>query len=143
MGLLDSLLAFVLTPFVMVAAFLGTKHAPALFYPAKPQLFSFRRRSPPVSAITNSSNGADKPGFDLDPSEDSKTELLSIRDVLETRVPSALEGYAPSWWLPNGHAQTAYVVAGNFTKVDQLVYERYVSFTSLDLRRMHASSIFD
>lgn len=55
---------------------------------------------------------------------DSRIESLSLRSFIETRVPSLFEGYTPTWWLPNGHMQTGYVVAGDFTKVDHVMYER-------------------
>ncbi|KAF8308153.1 AB-hydrolase YheT [Clavulina sp. PMI_390] len=55
---------------------------------------------------------------------DKETEELTIKEIIETRVPSALSPFSPSWWLPNGHAQTGYVVAGNFEDMDRIVYER-------------------
>lgn len=34
---------------------------------------------------------------------------LSLGEFLETRCPSALKVFKPSWWLFNGHLQTAFV----------------------------------
>lgn len=54
----------------------------------------------------------------------ARTELTSIREFLESRVPSLFEPYSPTWWMSNGHIQTGYLVAADFTKVDKIVYER-------------------
>lgn len=129
MGIWGYILPLVVTPVVMAAAWFSAKRpSHAVFVPTNPQLFRFKRNSPVSSANGAASGGKDSPtngpvaagGVD----DEANTELLSIQSVLETRVPSALAEYRPSWWLPNGHAQTAYVIAGNFSKVDQVVYER-------------------
>lgn len=136
MSVWGSIAAVIATPLVLAAAWSGAKYAPTLFFPTKPQLFKFKRTS-----AHNSGNGAavdskDGPvstsigGVIANGVDDAlKTELLSVQTLLETRVPSLFSGYAPSWWLPSGHMLTGYVVAGDFTKVDQVVYERCVSFT--------------
>ena len=106
-----------------------------MFFPTKPQLFTFRRRSQPVdspapngAADTASIANGSIPDASAGSSrvDHVKTEeLISVQTVLETRVPSLFKSFKPSWWLPNGHTQTGYVVAGDFTKVDQITYERY------------------
>jgi len=143
MAVWDTVLSVILTPFVMAAAWLNTKYPTAMFFPQKPQLFTFKRRSPPnpiqepipngAAAATNeisanghaavSDSGASS-GIDSNDAVLGKTELISVQTVLETRVPSLFAGFSPSWWLPNGHLQTGYVVAGNFSKVDAIMYER-------------------
>jgi hypothetical protein len=113
------------------STWLGTKPPTAMFFPAKPQLFGFKRGpssadSPNGTTVTNGGVSADlattKSSVDAD--EAIAVEPISLQTVLETRVPSLFEGFKPSWWLPNGHLQTGYVVAGDFSKVDTIMYER-------------------
>ncbi|KAG8988341.1 hypothetical protein FRB90_002816 [Tulasnella sp. 427] len=56
--------------------------------------------------------------------DEGETERISLRKFVETRVPSLSKPYHPCWWLPNGHAQTAYCVVANFDAVDTVVYKR-------------------
>lgn len=109
MGLLALIAPFVLVPFIMVGSWLGFTHVPQTFFPSSPTQFRFKSKD-------HSDAGVD----------DAKTETLTIQSLLETRVSSLFRCYSPSWWLPNGHMQTGYVVAGDFTKVDPVTYERYV-----------------
>ena len=68
-------------------------------------------------------------------------ERLSLRTLIESRCPSLVKEYKPSWWLfksveptiyvclirrppYSGHFQTAYCVAGDFSKIDEVHYER-------------------
>nr|XP_018262890.1 anon-23da protein [Kwoniella dejecticola CBS 10117]OBR85048.1 anon-23da protein [Kwoniella dejecticola CBS 10117] len=37
---------------------------------------------------------------------------------------SLKEGFKSSWWLPNGHAQTIYSAMADFSKDDQITYQR-------------------
>lgn len=37
---------------------------------------------------------------------------------------SSFTSYRPSWWLPGGHLQTFYCVAGNFNEIDKVDYVR-------------------
>ncbi|BEI82219.1 hypothetical protein CcaverHIS002_0300870 [Cutaneotrichosporon cavernicola] len=43
---------------------------------------------------------------------------------VDKNVPSLKGTFTPSWWLPNGHLQTAYIVMGDFSKVDRVDYVR-------------------
>lgn len=127
MGIWGYILPLVVTPVVMAVAWFRAKRSNAVFVPTNPQLFKFRRNTAVSSANVAATGRNDSPanGTVNGVDDDAKTELLSIQSVLETLVPSALVEYRPSWWLPNGHAQTAYVIGGNFSKVDRVVYERY------------------
>ncbi|KAG8849874.1 hypothetical protein FRB91_009555 [Serendipita sp. 411] len=49
---------------------------------------------------------------------------LTIKEFANKYCPAVFTGFKPSWWLPNGHAQTAYVAMGNFEEVDKVKYER-------------------
>jgi hypothetical protein len=49
---------------------------------------------------------------------------MDIRTFLQSRVPSLYQEFSPTWWLPSGHFQTAYVVMGDFSRVDTVDYER-------------------
>lgn len=55
-------------------------------------------------------------------SEDNKTTTL--RRFVEDKCPSLFKQINPPWYLFNGHAQTLYTVVGDFTKVDEVTYER-------------------
>ncbi|KAJ7475904.1 AB-hydrolase YheT [Mycena latifolia] len=48
----------------------------------------------------------------------------SLRELVESRCTSLSSKYRPVWWLFNGHAQTLYSLVGDFTKVDQVWYQR-------------------
>ena len=56
----------------------------------------------------------------------TKIIRMSMKAVLSEKVPSLSIPYRQCWWLPNGHLQTAYCVAGNFESVDFMEYRRYV-----------------
>ncbi|CAK9783619.1 unnamed protein product [Cutaneotrichosporon oleaginosum] len=43
---------------------------------------------------------------------------------VDRNVPSLKGTFKPAWWLPNGHFQTAYIVMGDFSKVDRVDYVR-------------------
>ncbi|KAH9995425.1 AB-hydrolase YheT [Russula compacta] len=49
---------------------------------------------------------------------------ISLRKLIETRCPSALTPFKPAWGLFNAHLQILYAVAGDFTRVDQVTYDR-------------------
>ncbi|QRV78569.1 alpha/beta hydrolase family protein [Ceratobasidium sp. AG-Ba] len=57
-------------------------------------------------------------------SQDDHKHNLSVRSLVETHCPSLVKDYKPTWWLPGGHIQTLFCVAGNFTAVDEVIYER-------------------
>lgn len=107
MGLLALIAPLVLVPLMLIGSWLGATHVPQAFFPSSPTQFKFKSKDESEAGL-----------------DDAKTETLTIQSLLETRVPSLFRGYAPSWWLPNGHLQTGYVVAGDFTKVDAVTYER-------------------
>lgn len=113
MALWQQLAPFAVLPFLMLAGWLTRALPTAVYYPAAPLRFKVKKSVPP-----------DEKG----PKKLTKTELVNIRQFLETKVPSLYKKYRPTWWLFNGHAQTGYLVAGDFTKVDQLVYERLVIY---------------
>ncbi|CAE6422363.1 unnamed protein product [Rhizoctonia solani] len=54
----------------------------------------------------------------------STSRNLSVRALVETSCPSLMQDYKPSWWLRGGHVQTAFCVVGDFTRVDEILYER-------------------
>ncbi|KAH7338318.1 Alpha/Beta hydrolase protein [Rhizoctonia solani] len=54
----------------------------------------------------------------------STARNLSVRALVETSCPSLMQDYKPTWWLPGGHLQTAFCVVADFTKVDEILYER-------------------
>lgn len=54
--------------------------------------------------------------------QDKKT--LRIDDFVSKSCPSLYQPYNPPRWMHNGHVQTAYCVAGDFTNVDKVVYHR-------------------
>ncbi|KAJ7455390.1 Alpha/Beta hydrolase protein [Mycena galericulata] len=49
---------------------------------------------------------------------------VSLRELVESRCRSLSSKYRPVWWLFNGHLQTIFAIVGDFTKVDQVWYER-------------------
>jgi hypothetical protein len=49
---------------------------------------------------------------------------MDIRTFLQSRVPSLYQEFSPTWWLPSGHFQTAYVALGDFSKIDLIDYAR-------------------
>ncbi|KAF8183942.1 Alpha/Beta hydrolase protein [Pholiota molesta] len=52
------------------------------------------------------------------------SDAVSIKTLLETHVPSLFKEYRPTWWLFNGHLQTAYCVGSTFSKQDSVAYHR-------------------
>lgn len=53
------------------------------------------------------------------------TRQGTIQSLVEEHCLALKKNYNPSWWLPNGHAQTMYCVAGDFSQVDHISYTRY------------------
>ncbi|KAF8478227.1 AB-hydrolase YheT [Gautieria morchelliformis] len=49
---------------------------------------------------------------------------ISLKTFIESRCQSIFKEFKPAWWLFNGHLQTAYCVIGDFSTIDQIVYER-------------------
>ncbi|KAI0006014.1 AB-hydrolase YheT [Russula compacta] len=50
------------------------------------------------------------------------SENTSLRALLELHCPSLLSLFRPAWWF--GHLQTMYAIIGDFSSLDQVVYER-------------------
>ncbi|KAJ3998349.1 Alpha/Beta hydrolase protein [Lentinula boryana] len=48
----------------------------------------------------------------------------SLSKLVEEHCPSLRKEFNPPWWLKSGHLQTLFSVAGDFTNVDKVVYER-------------------
>lgn len=53
-----------------------------------------------------------------------ETTHSSLRKVIERRCPTLFEDFSPAWWLFNGHLQTLYCVAGEFSHIDKIKYDR-------------------
>ncbi|PBK75236.1 AB-hydrolase YheT [Armillaria solidipes] len=53
-----------------------------------------------------------------------ETTHASLRKVIERRCPTLFEDFSPAWWLFNGHLQTLYCVAGEFSHIDKIKYDR-------------------
>ncbi|KAJ3517143.1 hypothetical protein NLJ89_g687 [Agrocybe chaxingu] len=53
-----------------------------------------------------------------------EVEHISLRTLLETRCKTLFTPFRPLWWLSNGHLQTLYCVVGDFSKNDQMWYDR-------------------
>lgn len=55
-------------------------------------------------------------------------ESLTVAELVSKFCPSLTSrsstSYRPSWWLPGGHLQTFYCVAGNFNAIDKVKYVR-------------------
>ncbi|KAF8891543.1 AB-hydrolase YheT [Mucidula mucida] len=58
---------------------------------------------------------------DSDYNDGASTDL---RTALTQYCPAVLQKFTPPWWLFNGHLQTVYLVMGNFSKIDLVVYHR-------------------
>ncbi|KAJ6619806.1 AB-hydrolase YheT [Mycena sp. CBHHK59/15] len=55
---------------------------------------------------------------------DATESSVSLRELVESRCKSLFTKCDSVWWLFNGHLQTLYAVAGDFTKIDQVWYQR-------------------
>ncbi|KAG6866897.1 hypothetical protein C0991_003812 [Blastosporella zonata] len=53
-----------------------------------------------------------------------ETEQISLRALVESRCQSLYTQFHPIWWLFNGHLQTLYCILGNFSKRDEMWYNR-------------------
>ncbi|KAJ6513186.1 AB-hydrolase YheT [Mycena sanguinolenta] len=60
----------------------------------------------------------------LQPKSGGAKELVSLRQLVESRCQSLSLKFRPLWWLFNGHLQTLYAVLGDFSKTDQMWYDR-------------------
>ncbi|KAL1412997.1 hypothetical protein Q8F55_000746 [Vanrija albida] len=69
-----------------------------------------RNPAPLVRATAVAGNGASKE--------------LTVDQWVEDNVPSLKGTFTPSWWLPNGHLQTMWIVSADFSKADIVKYTR-------------------
>lgn len=115
MGLLLSLMTFLLR---------DKYFAPSLHFGEKLAHFTVKtRKSPAVLPSDDDHISMNNPAPDEhDPG--SEGTRMSLRTLVESRVPSLTKPYRPCWWLPTGHVQTAYCVMANFDAVDAVVYKR-------------------
>ncbi|TCD69713.1 hypothetical protein EIP91_006480 [Steccherinum ochraceum] len=49
---------------------------------------------------------------------------ISLSDLVATHCPTLHTSFRPAWWLKGGHLQTLWSVAGDFSKIDKVEYER-------------------
>lgn len=54
----------------------------------------------------------------------TETSQENLQEFIEARCPSLFKQFCPTWWLFNGHLQTAYAVVGDFSKIDKVEYDR-------------------
>ncbi|KAJ7756513.1 Alpha/Beta hydrolase protein [Mycena maculata] len=79
----------------------------------------------------------------------SEKASVSLRELVETRCRSLASKFRPVWWLFNGHLQTIYAILGDFTKIDQVWYQRRLlrlldgGTLGLDFAPVEASSVPD
>ncbi|KAG6818136.1 hypothetical protein H0H87_000041 [Tephrocybe sp. NHM501043] len=64
--------------------------------------------------------------------DSNETEQVSLQALVETRCQSLFTEFHPIWWLFNGHLQTIYCVLGNFSKNDEMWYNRGLDFAPID-----------
>ncbi|TYJ51641.1 hypothetical protein B9479_007775 [Cryptococcus floricola] len=57
---------------------------------------------------------------------------VTVNEWVEENVPSLKGTFTPAAWLPNGHLQTLFTAAGDFTKVDKVHYVRGLDVTPED-----------
>ncbi|KAK7014882.1 AB hydrolase-1 domain-containing protein [Favolaschia claudopus] len=55
---------------------------------------------------------------------DGSVSTESLENLVEIRCPSLRSPFNPVWWLFSGHLQTIFCVVGDFSKSDQLQYNR-------------------
>ncbi|KAF7322957.1 AB hydrolase-1 domain-containing protein [Mycena chlorophos] len=66
----------------------------------------------------------DKPAILTLRHPDGTTSPESLKDLVKHHCPELFAPFKPTWWLFNGHLQTIYCVAGDFSKTDVLRYKR-------------------
>ncbi|KAF8342246.1 AB-hydrolase YheT [Cantharellus anzutake] len=114
-------------PILLAVGYVTGKHIPNVYYPTSPLLFKVCQRvEAPGSASDDANDDATHVNGNGSANGSLKkgVETMSIKTFLESKVPSLYKGYRLSWWLPNGHSQTCYAAVGDFTKTDQILYER-------------------
>ncbi|KAJ8489462.1 hypothetical protein ONZ45_g13567 [Pleurotus djamor] len=55
---------------------------------------------------------------------DEKYKSLPLAELVHDKCSTLFSDFNPPWWMFNGHSQTAYCVLGDFTRVDEVVYDR-------------------
>ena len=113
---------------------------PEVFYPARPATFLVSR----YPKFAESDLGPDQLSYDETGTEVTTVQCadgtgvasgrleatsrravsMDLRTFLQSRVPSLYQEFSPTWWLPSGHFQTAYVALGDFSKIDLIDYAR-------------------
>ncbi|KAF9514146.1 hypothetical protein BS47DRAFT_1343474 [Hydnum rufescens UP504] len=120
MGLLQQILPILILPLLLLLGNMTAKQVPKVYFPASPLHFKVKQHNHVQNGGVPNGNANGTNGH----SQRKKYDFISIATFLQSRVPSLFEGYRTTWWLPSGHLQTLYVVAGDFTKTDRLIYER-------------------
>ncbi|KAJ6531865.1 AB-hydrolase YheT [Mycena capillaripes] len=90
-------------------------------------LGSKSRKSPSLGKTSTKLHFAPEPAYVLFQSGDdsgARPRAVSLRELVESRCKSLSTKFRPSWWLLSGHLQTAYSLLGDFTKIDQVWYQR-------------------
>ncbi|KAG8960904.1 hypothetical protein FRC03_006023 [Tulasnella sp. 419] len=105
-----------------------SKLLPRLQFAKNPAQFTVRRRvSPQIIPTSDDSikvNKEVKQAEHVNNEEESEGEYMSLKALVENRCPSLRTPYVPCWWMPTGHAQTAYIVMADFNDVDPVIYKR-------------------
>ncbi|KAK0459701.1 Alpha/Beta hydrolase protein [Desarmillaria tabescens] len=89
------------------------------FFTAATQLFAPKARTPIVVFPHQPSHVVVKKG-----ASSADGDKLSLKSLVLSRCRSLFSEYKSTWWLPNGHLQTAYSVTADFTKTDKMYYNR-------------------
>ncbi|KAG9028609.1 hypothetical protein FRB95_006287 [Tulasnella sp. JGI-2019a] len=104
----------------------SSKLVPIIYFGQRVAQVTVRRREIPAVLPSDddhiSLNEKSKPDPQTNGSE--KLSQMSLKELVEERVPSLHRPFRPSWWLPNGHFQTGYTVVANFDSIDQVIYKR-------------------
>ncbi|KAF7374833.1 AB hydrolase-1 domain-containing protein [Mycena sanguinolenta] len=85
----------------------------------------------------------------LQPQNGGVNKSVSLQELVESRCQSLSSKFRPSWWLFNGHLQTLYSVLGDFSKTDQMWYDRRLlrlldgGTLGLDFAPLDASTVRD
>lgn len=118
------------------------KLIPIIHFGPKIAHVTVRRRDSPAVLPTDddhiSLNKRSAPDPRSDELKKPSEKWMSLKELVEERVPSLHRPFRPSWWLPNGHFQTGYTVVANFDSVDHVTYKRCVSRISLEPRHTPA-----
>lgn len=89
------------------------------FFTAATQLLAPKARTPIVVFPHHPSHVAVKKG-----TSSADSDKLSLKALVLSRCRSLFSEYKSTWWLANGHLQTAYSVMADFTMTDKMYYNR-------------------